>query len=94
METPTGFAALQAKHYALQLVVAALLVRAIESRKDIEREGKEFLDLALGSIAKFNFRGTASQEEIEGARAMMEEAATETVTSALQSARLRSKSRL
>ena len=93
MKQPTGFVALQAKHYALQMVVAALLVRTIESRQDIEREGKELLDLAVGSIAKFEIRGDASHEEAEGARAAMEAAAIETITAALQSARLRSKSR-
>ncbi len=50
------------------------------------------LNTALGSIAKFDLRGDATQEQKDIARAMMEAAATQTVTAALQSARLRRQS--
>ncbi len=82
----------QAKLYALQSVVAAVLAHHFENQSDLEREGKNILDTALGSIAKFDLRGDATQEQKDIARAIMEATATETVTAALQSARLRRES--
>ena len=85
-------AEIQAKLYALQSVVAAMLAQHFENQSDLEREGKDILDTALGSIAKFDLRGDATQQQKDIARAIMEATATETVTAALQSARLRRKS--
>ena len=93
MNKLSTLAEVQAKLYALQLVVAAMLVRHFENQSDFEREGSNILDTAFGSIAKFDLRGHATQEEKDIVRAMMEAAASETVTSALQSARLRRQSR-
>lgn len=92
MNELSTIAEVQAKLYALQSVVAAVLARHFDNQSDFEREGKNILDTALGSIAKFDLRGDATQEQKDIARAIMEAAATETVTAALQSARLRRQS--
>lgn len=88
----TKLAQTQAQIYALQAVLAALLARYFETHEDLEDEGRDILDTALGSIAKFDLRGDATQEEKDIARATMEAVATETVSAALQSARLRRQS--
>ncbi len=90
MDKLTTTAETQAKLYALQSVIAAMLVEHFRAQDDIERAGREILETALGSIAKFDLRGDATQEQKDTAQAMMEAVATETVTAALQSARLRS----
>ncbi len=92
MNELSKIAEMQAKLYALESVVAAVLTRHLDEQSDLEREGKDILDTALGSIAKFDLRGDATQEQKDIARAMMEAAATQTVTAALQSARLRRQS--
>ena len=74
-------------------MVAAMLTRWIETQKDFDAEGKEVLDIAIGSIGKFDLRGDATPGQETEARAIMEAFATETVTAALQSARLRKKAR-
>ena len=89
MDELNTIAQTQAKLYVLQSVVAAMLSRHFESQDDIDHEGQEILNTALGSIAKFDLRGEATQEQKDAARAMMEAVATDTVTAALQSARLR-----
>ncbi len=89
MDELNSIVEVQAKLFALQSVVAAVLARHFENQGDLEREGQNILDTVLGSIAKFDLRGDATQEQKGIARAMMEAAATETVTAALQSARLR-----
>ena len=92
MNELSTIAKVQANLYGLQSVVAAVLARHFDSQDDLEREGKKILNTALGSIAKFDLRGDATQEQKDITRAMMEAAATETVTAALQSARLRRQS--
>ena len=92
MNQLSTIAEVQAKLYALQSVVAAVIACHFDNKSDLEREGKNILDTVLGSIAKFDLRGDATQEQKDIARAMMEAAASETVTSALQSARLRRQS--
>ncbi len=92
MNELSKIAEVQAKLYALESVVAAVLTRCLDNQRDLEREGKDILDTALDSIAKFDLRGDATQEQKNIARAMMEAVATQTVTAALQSARLRHQS--
>ena len=92
MNELSAIAEVQAKLYALQSVVAAVLARHFDNQRDIGREGKYILNTALGSIEKFDLRGNATLEQKDIARALMESAATETVTAALQSARLRRES--
>lgn len=79
----------QAQLYALQMVVAALLVRQFEAQTDMEAEGQDILETALGSIRKFDLRGDTTEEQKDVARATMEALATDTISAALQSARLR-----
>lgn len=82
-------AQLQAKMYALQLVVAALLVRHFEQTGDSQAEAKEIADIALGSIRKFDLRGNATALQKDTARAVMEAFATETIHAAEYSVRMR-----
>ena len=89
MDELNSIGEVQAKLFALQSVVAAVLARHFENQSDLEREGRYILDTAIGSIAKFDLRGDATQKQKDIVRAMMEAAATETVTAALQSARQR-----
>ena len=88
-ETLPPLAQTQARLYALQAVVGATLVRLFEDSDDIEGQTKELLDIAMGSIQKFDFYGENTEDQINVARAIMEAFATETVTAAAQSGRLR-----
>ena len=79
----------QAKIYALQTMMAALLVRHLRNSLDIDDEAKTLLDSTMGSIAKFDLRGDNTETDVDAARALMEAFAMDTISSAAQSAHLR-----
>ena len=79
----------QAQLYALQAVIAALLVRLLESTDDVDTEAKAISEIAFSSIGKFELRGKATANEKDAARAMMEAFASETIMEAANSARKR-----
>lgn len=87
-EIPTP-AQTQAKLYALQMVVAALLVRHIEAVDDGDDEAKELEKIALGSVRKFELRGKNTDAQRDAARALMEAFASDTIHSAAHSVRRR-----
>ncbi len=82
-----------ASAHAVTCVVAAICSRLLEREADIDTSAKEILEMALGSVRKFNILTDGTLEQAETARAIMEAVATELVTASAHTARQRSQSR-
>lgn len=83
------FSRLQVQTYALQVLLSNLLVRWLEATDRADDAAEDLLSSTLQSIGKYHLRGDHDEETLNTARATMEAFATETVLSAVQSARAR-----